>query len=72
MPRATLCVDVDCDEDVAAFEDWFEVWESQLSTLFNDGCGCCVDLWNIEGPAEAVDSIPERLQCLSAWSADCH
>ena len=67
--RATICVDVNRADDRAAVEAWFERWRSRLSVLSeNEGCGCCVDIWNVDGPAEAIAEIPETLQAVSDWA----
>jgi hypothetical protein len=74
MPRATICVDVHRPDEIEAFHDWLERWESSLTQIYNDGCGCCVDLWNVEGPPAALMAVPERLICQSEWANafDCH
>lgn len=67
--RATICVDIGRDDDVVAAEDWFARWRNQLTFVSqNEGCGCCVDLWNIEGPAEVVETIPAELRAESDWT----
>ena len=39
-------------------------------TVFSDdyGCGCCVSLYDIEGPDEAIDSLPYEIVAMSEWS----
>ena len=69
MMRATICVDVNRADDRAAVEAWFERWRSSLSVLSeNEGCGCCVDIWNVDGPEEAIAAIPETLHAVSDWA----
>jgi hypothetical protein len=35
-------------------EQWLATWQSRLNYVSNnEGCGCCVDIYNIEGPQEA-------------------
>lgn len=31
----------------------------------NTGCGCCVDIYDVEGPQEAIDAIHSALQAQS-------
>lgn len=57
--KATLCVDVNDADDVAAVERWRQTWGTQL--VFgaeNQGCGCCVDIWDVEAPEEAIKQLP--------------
>ena len=38
---------------------WFERWEPALASVSdNEGCGCCVHVFQIEGPPEAFDALP--------------
>jgi len=57
--RATICVEVDSAEEMRAVEQWFATWRETLSCVSDDqGCGCCVHIWVVEGPSEAIDAIP--------------
>jgi len=65
MPRATIIVDVNDPEDVAAFEAWFATWTTSLTYRSeNEGCGCCVHIWNVEGTEEALAALPDNIK---AW-----
>ncbi len=67
--RATICVEADAAEDQALVKAWFTRWQPQLAYCSdNEGCGCCVDMWDVEGPAEAVAELPEHLLAASAWA----
>ena len=33
----------------------------------NSGCGCCVEIYDVEGPQEAIDAIPQQLRTHSEW-----
>jgi hypothetical protein len=58
--RAGICVNVDGPEEVRGVEEWFKQWRSALSHLSeNEGCGCCVNIWYVEGPEEAIRDIHE-------------
>ena len=62
MARATLIVEVDKPEEVAAMEAWFTRWQARLTHQSDNlGCGCCVDIWQIEAPQEAIDELPPAL-----------
>jgi hypothetical protein len=67
--RATICVDVTHDEERVAVEAWFERWEERLSFVSdNEGCGCCVNIWNVEGPDQAILGIPRNARAASDWA----
>ena len=54
---------------MAAAEAWFARWRPRLAYCSeNQGCGCCVDIWDVEAPAEAVAELPEELSAMSEWS----
>jgi hypothetical protein len=67
--RATICVAVDEAKEVRAAEAWLERWGDRLSYRSpNEGCGCCVDIWNVLAPDEAIRAIPELILAASSWS----
>lgn len=52
-----------------AAEAWFARWRPQLSYCSeNRGCGCCVDLWDVEGPDAAIEELPPSMSAMSDWS----
>jgi hypothetical protein len=68
MPRATICVDVDTPEQ-AAVAAWIERWRPQLPFASeNEGCGCCVDIYRVEAPKDALDELPRAVFASSEWS----
>jgi hypothetical protein len=68
MPRATIIVDVTHPEEVTASEDWFAKWAPSLTFRSeNQGCGCCVNMWNVEGPDEAFAALPLSIKGDSEW-----
>jgi hypothetical protein len=69
--RATVCVEADDAAAVAQAEVWLDCAEASLSYFANWGCGCCVIGWDVEGPGDLIDSIPEPLKASSPW-ADGH
>jgi hypothetical protein len=32
------------------------------------GCGCCIHLFDLEGPKEAIDALPTELLTVSEWT----
>jgi hypothetical protein len=69
MPRATVIVSGDDPTEVAAVENWFSRWATKLAHRSeNHGCGCCVDIWEIEAPAEAIADLPPQVYAGDEWS----
>ncbi|MDR2240001.1 MAG: hypothetical protein LBE33_06105 [Zoogloeaceae bacterium] len=61
MAKATVIVDVSDLSEVAAIELWFSRWKDKLDSVSeNDGCGCCVDIWKVEGPQAAFEELPPQ------------
>ena len=62
MPRATICVVVDDPGEVEAGRKWLAANRRRLTRVSeNRGCGCCVDLWDVEGPREVLATLPDGL-----------
>lgn len=67
--KVTICVEVDSAEEVALVERWFSAWRDRLTYCSeNHGCGCCVDIWDVDAPEEAVASLPPTVLASSEWS----
>lgn len=63
MPRATIVVDVTHPEEMAASEEWFARWTATLTYRSeNQGCGCCVNIWDVEASNEALDALPANIR----------
>lgn len=57
--RADICVDVERPDELQAVESWFAQWRERLAYISDDtGCGCCVHIWTVDGPEEAIRAIP--------------
>lgn len=68
--RATLCVEVDCAQEKERAARWFDDNKDELTYVSaNRGCGCCVDLFDVEGSAEAIDRLPQELRSGSEWAS---
>lgn len=59
MAKAQIIVAVDQPDEVAAVAMWFVRWRGRLAVSENAGCGCCVNIWDVDGPAEALAELPE-------------
>ena len=68
MAQATLTVTIDNEREVAAVNAWFQRWGPRIRCSDNGGCGCCVDIWNVEAPPEALTELPSTL-CVPRPSA---
>ncbi len=67
--RATICVSVDSDEETRSADAWFAEWRDKLNYVSDDrGCGCCVNIFDVEGPARAIDAIPSAVRSSSEWA----
>ena len=68
MPKATICVDVDTPEQLAV-DQWLKRWQALVPFVSeNEGCGCCVDLYRVDAPKEALDELPSNVFCSDEWS----
>jgi hypothetical protein len=62
---------VEREEERAAVAAWFDRWRDRLTFLSgNRGCGCCVDMWNVDGPLEAIVELPPTVRAASDWARD--
>ena len=69
LQRATICFWSDSIEEKLDFTLWFTAWKRRMTYVSPDfGCGCCIHLFNVEGPKEAIDAIPAHLLAASDWT----
>lgn len=67
--RESICVKADDPTSVQAAKDWLARNRERLDYLSeNYGCGCCVDLYDLEGAEEVLSTIPDDLRCSSEWT----
>ncbi|MEZ5630715.1 MAG: hypothetical protein R3F09_08400 [Burkholderiaceae bacterium] len=66
MARATVIVTIDNEREVVAVNAWFQRWGPRIRCADNQGCGCCVDIWDVEAPAEALAQLPSEMWSPSA------
>jgi hypothetical protein len=71
MHRATVCLWSDSIEEKVEFTAWQTAWKRKMKYVSQDyGCGCCIHLFDLEGPKEAIAAIPQDLLTVSAWTED--
>ena len=56
--RATVTVTIDNERDIAALNAWLRRWGPRIRCSYNQGCGCCMDVWRVEAPPEAFSELP--------------
>jgi hypothetical protein len=67
--RASICAVTDNPGEVDLAESWLDQNKARLTFVSDmNGCGCCVFLWDIEGPSEVVDTLPTQLASSSEWT----
>ena len=68
--RASICALVDNPGEVDEAERWLRDKVSALSFVSEmNGCGCCVFMWNIQGPPEVIATLPAHLSAGSDWAS---
>jgi hypothetical protein len=71
LHRATVCLWADSLEEKVDFTTWLNAWKKRMAFVSQDyGCGCCIHLFDLEGPREAIDAIPKELLTVSAWTEE--
>ena len=67
--RMTLLADVHQAGEVEKAEAWLLTHRDRLTYLSEQGgCGCCIVDWNMEGPREVIETLPNSLRCDSDWT----
>jgi hypothetical protein len=67
--RGTIIVATDSEEEQRLAEAWFARFGAVLRFRSDDqGCHCCMHLWDVEGPEDAIAAIPERITVWSSWT----
>ena len=60
---------MDEPDEVAAGRTWLAANRRDLTHVSeNQGCGCCVDIWDVEGPADVLDTLPDSLRSAGEWA----
>jgi hypothetical protein len=69
LRRATVCFRTESIEEKVEFTTWLTAWKKTLTFISSDhGCGCCIHLFDLEGPADAIDAIPTCLLAATQWA----
>lgn len=67
--RMTLLADVNEAGEVEKAEAWLHVHADCLTYLSEQGgCGCCVVDWDMAGPLDVIETLPNSLRCDSGWT----
>ena len=67
--RMTLLAVVDEPGEVEKAEAWLRANKDSLTFLSEEGgCGCCTVDWDMEGPRETIQTLPNSLRCGSPWT----
>ncbi|WP_376100027.1 hypothetical protein ACE7GA_13045 [Roseomonas sp. CCTCC AB2023176] len=60
--RVTLIAALDYPGEAEFAEDWIAANRARLSHVSaQKGCGCCVLIWDIEGPDAVIATLPPDL-----------
>jgi len=67
--RGSIIVSHDSGEEQRLAREWFAQFGHLLTYRSEDhGCHCCMNLWDVEGPEDAIAGIPERISIKSSWT----
>ena len=61
VARATVSVTIDNQREVAAVNAWLQRLGPKIQLNDNQGCGCCVDIWDVQAPADALAVLPRAM-----------
>lgn len=69
LHRATVCLWSESIEEKVEFTLWLTQWKRKMRYVSHDyGCGCCIHLFDLEGPKAAIEAIPHELLTVSDWT----
>ena len=56
--RVSVCIDA-AEKQEEQMDDWFSRWADVITYQSEDGgCGCCVHIWEVEAPNQALAELP--------------
>jgi hypothetical protein len=62
MPEFTIIADCDRPGERELLDSWLSKWRGRNTTISeNEGCGCCVDMYRVTGPDEAMREVPAQM-----------
>jgi hypothetical protein len=66
MPVVTLIASSDNPGEREELKAWIRSNGPTLTFVSdNEGCGCCVDIYRVEGPQETIGQAPKHLVAVS-------
>ena len=72
MARITVLLEAGNEEnekELKTFDAWTAAHADQISFIGeNEGCGCCVHIWNIECDEAIISLLPHHFLMDSEWS----
>ncbi len=69
MPKFTIYANVEEAPEHSPVEAWLVKWEHHIAYLSaNLGCGCCIDIYNVDGSEEVIAELPEEVVVRKDWS----
>jgi hypothetical protein len=64
-----VCIWSDSLEEKVELTTWLNTWRKVMTFVSHDyGGGCCIHLFDLEGPKEAIDALPTALLAVSEWT----
>jgi len=62
MPEFTICAVRDSPGERELLASWLAKWRERTTSISeNEGCGCCVDIYQVVGPEEAMNELPPQM-----------
>jgi hypothetical protein len=72
MKGATIAIRRNHPEEEAAFEAWMQKWRPHLARISENygsiSIGGQWERYDVEGPDEAIDALPDHIQTSSEWT----
>jgi hypothetical protein len=69
LARFTICAKVEIPQERQSLQVWLEKWKTKVDFVSeNIGCGCCVDLYDVDGSEEAMAEVPKQMLTSSPWT----
>ncbi|MDO5625964.1 MAG: hypothetical protein Q4G71_14905, partial [Pseudomonadota bacterium] len=61
LAHARVGVTIDNEREVRALNAWFQRWGPRIRRMDDQGCGCCLDAWDVQAPPEALSELPRGM-----------
>ncbi len=56
------------DGEADAFDKWLRKWRPHLTHFSEVGGGSSFETYDVEGPIEAINAIPQQIRASSEWT----